>query len=126
MGGGTWHQTNVNVEMHHYTTFLSQTICQVAVKCSSYFQTNVEMRLRATFIVLHLFRSQFDTLFSSNFYNPTPYQSLRKTYFRPKSPITIPKLPVYKWGFSIFPKDSPYLDARQAEESDTEGLLVAV
>jgi hypothetical protein len=32
----------------------------------------------------------------------------------------MPKLPVDKWGFSIFPKDSPYLDALQEEKSDTE------
>jgi 3-deoxy-7-phosphoheptulonate synthase len=30
----------------------------------------------------------------------------------------MPKYPVDKYGFTIFPKDSPYLDARQAEDSD--------
>jgi hypothetical protein len=32
----------------------------------------------------------------------------------------MPKYPVDKYGFTIFPKDSPYLDATQAEESDNE------
>jgi hypothetical protein len=32
----------------------------------------------------------------------------------------MPKYPVDEYGFTIFPKDSPYLDARQAEDSDDQ------
>jgi hypothetical protein len=32
----------------------------------------------------------------------------------------MPKYPVDKYGFTIFPKDSPYLDATEAEEADNE------